>query len=422
MNKFEMKLNELENNIKCFYYLIPEYIDGKYDNKEEVLIPLNEHIKTCKKCKDEIVDYKNYKAKNIEDDILDNNTLEEFKKKFSKIKKKEVPKVIKEGQVWGMPGFPKYITYQKKLNNNVLPYSLEPRPLLIYKIDESKKIYGFPVNLKYLQFASDFDLIISKKESELNLEYMIEVWNPVTTSAELLGKNYWGSVSDEIMENLETLTLEFNGFEVKEDRTKIMTGDPIKLENDLRKEFQEIEKKATEVMSAPYVELREYEEYMINLRSTLFASASVLVLNEFIIKKNQKLQSLAASSGKKNISNAILINENIDNVIKEGILNIDDTNSEGFLVENSVFRPILSENFEQQTIQWDIPENITVKGGEQVYLFDCINNELIGIGIVITDESDKIISVSDIFIDSLKRNIENISEITIIIESIQHVN
>jgi len=283
MNKFELKINELDDNIKCFYYLIQDYIDGKYENKKEVLIPLIYHIKICDKCKNEIIKYQKYKNDNKNIIEIQDSFFNEFKEQLQKTKKKEIPSELKEGQVWGMPGFPEYITYQKNLSDKVLPYSLEPRPLLIYKIDKkNEEIFGFPINFEYIQFASDFDLIISKEQSELNLEYMIEVWNPVTTSADLLGKNYWGTVSEKIMDDLETLTLEYNGFEVKDANSDIVTGRPIKLENDLRNRFQEIERKATEVLSAPYIEKMEFEEY-ISEQEKIEAFLKVSIISKIIL-------------------------------------------------------------------------------------------------------------------------------------------
>jgi hypothetical protein len=121
---------------------------------------------------------------------------------------------------------------------------------------------GFPVNFNYLEFASDFDLIVSAEETQLGFEFMIEVWNPLSTGSEFL-KKYWGTVPDDIMEKLEVLEQEFNGIKIPKDIPEpIVTGKPIRFDNDIRHQFQHLERQVTEYISAPFTEKKEFEIFM----------------------------------------------------------------------------------------------------------------------------------------------------------------
>jgi hypothetical protein len=172
------------------------------------------------------------------------------------------PNIIKEGQIWSTPGFPNYLMYQYGITDKELPYSLEPRPFLVYRLDsETDLAFGFPINSNYLEFASNFDLIVSEDETELGFEFMVEIWNQMSTDKESLQK-CWGTVPEEILKKVKALALEFNGFEVQgEIPENIITGKPIHFENDIRYQFQQLEHRITEYISAPLIEKEEFEEF-----------------------------------------------------------------------------------------------------------------------------------------------------------------
>jgi hypothetical protein len=264
MNKLKQRLMNMKESAFCFVHLIADYVTHAIKGKN-VLIPLEHHLNVCSKCAREKQAYEAFltDAAQQEDNLRNLPASASFEQEFERIDQhREKTPGIQPGQIWSTPGFPDYPLYRYGIDKKKLPYSLDPRPLLIYGYDKNTGIaMGFPINLDYLEFASDFDLIVSAKETPLGIEFMIEVWNPVSTGSEFLQK-YWGTVPAEIMKKLEVLELEFNGKKVPgEDTGPIVTGRPIRFDNDIRHQFQQVEKQVTEYISAPLLEKQEFEAF-----------------------------------------------------------------------------------------------------------------------------------------------------------------
>lgn len=264
MNMLKQKLMNLKENAFCFVHLIADYVTHAIKGKN-VLIPLEHHLRVCSKCARE----KQALEEFLQDPAQQEDNLENlpasaaFEQEFEQIDQhRGRTPFIQPGQIWSTPGFPDYPLYQYGIDNKKLPYSLDPRPFLVYRYDNDTGIaVGFPINLDYLEFASDFDLIVSEKETQLGIEFMIEVWNPVSTGSEFLQK-YWGTVPAEVMKKLEVLEREFNGEKVQgESPVPIVTGKPIRFDNDIRHQFQQVEKQVTEYISAPLIEKKEFEAF-----------------------------------------------------------------------------------------------------------------------------------------------------------------
>lgn len=264
MNMLKQKLMNLKENAFCFVHLIADYVTHTIKGRN-VLVPLEHHLSVCPKCAREKQAFEAF----LEDPAEQEDNLENlpgsaaFNQEFEQInQRQDRTPPIQPGQIWSTPGFPDYPLYQYGIDNKKLPYSLDPRPFLVYRYDNDTGIaVGFPLNFDYLEFASDFDLIVSEKETQLGIEFMIEVWNPVSTSSEFLQK-YWGTVPKEVMKKLEVLEQEFNGKKVKGEIPRpIVTGKPIRFDNDIRHQFQQVEKQVTEYISAPLIEKKEFEAF-----------------------------------------------------------------------------------------------------------------------------------------------------------------
>lgn len=264
MNTLKQKVMDMKENAFCFVHLIADYVTHAVKGKN-VLIPLEHHLRVCSKCAREKQAYEAFLADPAqqEDNLEHLPAAAAFEQEFELMQQhrdKTLP--IQPGQIWSTPGFPDYPLYRYGIDKKKLPYSLEPRPLLVYRYDNDTGIAeGFPINPDYLEFASDFDLMVAEEETPLGIEFMIEVWNPVSTGSEFLQK-YWGTVPAEIMKKLEVLEQEFNGEKVPgEIPGPIVTGKPIRFENDIRHQFQQVEKQVTEYISAPLIEKQAFAAF-----------------------------------------------------------------------------------------------------------------------------------------------------------------
>lgn len=271
MNKIRQRLIDMEESAFCFSHLIMDYLNKEIEDRN-VLIPLEHHLKVCEKCAKEKETQKALlESPGGRGDLGGDVEIESlpafaaFKEEFERVSQKhrgDRKPEMNEGQVWTTPGFPNYILYQYNIKDKPLPYSLDPRPFLVYRCEkETGTAFGFPINSSYLEFASDFDLIVAEDETELEFEFMVETWNQMSTSQAFLQK-YWGTLPVKIMKKVQVLVLEFNGFEVQgEVPANIVTGKPIEAENDIRNRFQQLEHRITEYISAPFIEKEEFEAF-----------------------------------------------------------------------------------------------------------------------------------------------------------------
>jgi hypothetical protein len=303
MNTLKQKLMDMKENAFCFVHLIADYVTHAIKGRN-VLIPLEHHLEVCSKCAREKHAYEAFLADQGEqEDNLENLPASAaFEQKFEQInQRRDRTPTIQPGQIWSTPGFPDYPLYQYGINNKKLPYSLDPRLFLVHRYDNVTGIaVGFPINLDYLEFASDFDLITAAEETELGIEFMIEVWNPVSTGSEFFQK-YWGTVPAEVMKKLEVLEQEFNGEKVREEGPgPIVTGKPIHFENDIRHQFQQVEKQVTEYISAPLLEKQEFEAFK-NLYATKKILEAMLVYTVVYINRHKDFLRTAADNGHNTI-------------------------------------------------------------------------------------------------------------------------
>jgi len=300
MNTLRKKLIDLKENAFCFVHLIADYVSHAIKGRN-VLVPLEHHLKVCPKCAREKQAYEAFLADpDQQDDNLENLPgSAAFVQEFEQINRRpgKTPRVH-PGQIWSTPGFPDYQLYRYGLDQKLLPYSLDPRPFLVYRYDKSTGIaVGFPINLDYLEFASDFDLIVREEETQLGIEFMIEVWNPVSTSSKFFQK-YWGSVPAEIMKKLDALVQEFKGEKVQlEIPGPIVTGKPIRFDNDIRHQFQKVEKQVTEYISAPLIEKKEFEAFKNQYASKKILEAMLVYTVVYIHRHKDFLRTAAAHGG-----------------------------------------------------------------------------------------------------------------------------
>jgi len=286
--KKESILKAMKENAFCFSSLIPLYLEGGIKDIN-VLIPLEYHLQSCEICAEEKKAYEEYigdtpaagevNAAEIMSELpsfpLFTQELEQCRGNL------RTALEICRGQIWLTPGFPPYLAYKYRLTGHPLPYSLDPRPILISHYDREKGIVnGYPLNLEYRDFCSTHDLAVSERESDTGLAFLVEAWNPVSTGAEFLN-TYWGSVSDTIVDSADALHAQLG----QTDTSPANKG---------LEEFQQLEHQISQVISAP---LKEKEEWQAKITGWLKEKVleSLIVTSIIYMQRHKDFYPLAGS-------------------------------------------------------------------------------------------------------------------------------
>lgn len=161
-------------------------------------------------------------------------------KQLSNLLDKPLPTNYEVGQIWS--------TSQLLSLGERDFYTDEPKIVVILDVkqDEFSLVTAAPISTE-IYFASEYDLIISKHDSPLGFEFMIEVWNETPVYEKHL-KNFYGSLFD----NVFHLLAQINSFQLNNDSIpqtlSSWVGLKIFSEEDPRLEFQE-----KEVMAISYL-------------------------------------------------------------------------------------------------------------------------------------------------------------------------
>jgi len=236
-------LEKFREETFCFY----EILDNLFETEipDNMKFYLEKHIETCERCKLKYEDYKKNFIKSIksEDNLKGNFNL--YKKVFEKkeLSFEDKPKdfkEIREGDIWLVNNYP----YPVPDGVKEFYYSNKERLLYVKKVGK-EIVIGFPINKDYLMFTTDKDVIISEENSTLGFDFAVELWNGVEVKKSSLIA-YTGSVSRDMVIKINRYFNYVNGFGEKPDSV-VPTGIPL-AENDIRREFMNLERKATKFM------------------------------------------------------------------------------------------------------------------------------------------------------------------------------